>query len=307
MIKVFGHKPPDTDATCSPIVYAWYLSEKKSTPAKAFRLGELNRETKFVLEKFSIKTPDVISKVGEDDKVIIIDTTNPDELPEGITEAEVVEIIDHHKMGGLTTQAPLKATIRPIACSATILWQIMKEDGNEDITKEMAGLLVSAILSDTLKFTSPTTTDEDKKAAEELVKIADIDIDSHSKEMFGAKSDLSGMTPEEILLVDAKTFEFGSKKTIVGVLETTKPENALSQKDDLLKEMKAIKEKKQLDEMFFFVIDIIESEATALVIDSAKDAVKKAFDIKVEDNQVHLPGVVSRKKQIVPNLEKALS
>ncbi|MDD3647920.1 MAG: DHH family phosphoesterase, partial [Candidatus Dojkabacteria bacterium] len=129
MIKVFGHKSPDTDSICSPIVYAWYLTNKTNAEAKAFRLGNMNREAEFILNKFEFETPELLEKLEAEEKVVIIDTSNPEELPDDLENAEIVEIIDHHKLGGLTTPAPLRMTLRPIACSATVIWQIMKSDG----------------------------------------------------------------------------------------------------------------------------------------------------------------------------------
>jgi manganese-dependent inorganic pyrophosphatase len=308
MIKVFGHKPADTDTVCSPIVYAWYLSEKKNTPAQAYILSDINRETEFVLNKFDIGKPDLLESVSAEDKVIILDTNNPDELIGNLDKAEIVEIIDHHRLaGGLTTPIPIKITVLPVACTATILRQMFKSDGNNDIPKEMAGLLVSAIISDTLKFTSPTTTDEDKQAARELAKIAKIDIDKHAEEMFEAKSNLSGMNVKEVLISDSKLFDLKGKKVRIGVLETTKPENALSMKDDLISEMKKLKDEESLDATFFFVVDILDSASDLFVpSDLEKDIAQKAYKCKIKDNQAHLDGVVSRKKQMIPNIEGVL-
>jgi len=290
-------------------VYAWYLSEKKNTPAKAYAPGNLNRETEFILKKFKVETPEKIESVTEKDKIIIIDTTNPDELIEGVDKAEIVEIIDHHKLaGGLSTPGPISITVRPVACCATILWRQFKREGNDDIPMEIAGLLLSAVLSDTLKFTSPTTTDEDKEASEELAKIVGVDIDQYCEEMFEAKSDLSGMNEKDVVLIDSKVFDLAGKKIRISVLETTKVENALLMKDGILSAMCNIAKEEMLDGIFFYIVDILKSEATLLVPDKFEiETAQKAHDCEIKDNQAKLPGVVSRKKQIVPNLEKALS
>jgi manganese-dependent inorganic pyrophosphatase len=308
MIKVFGHKPPDTDSVCSPIVYAWYLTEKKNTQAVAYIAAEVNKEIAFVLKKFGVEKPEMIQKVGNEDQVIILDTNNPEELLEGVNESDIVEIIDHHKLaGGLTTETPIKITIRPVACTATILWNMMKQEENRDIPKEMAGLLLAAILSDTLKFTSPTTTEEDKSAAEELAERANIKIDEFTEEMFEAKSDLSGMSAKDILLSDSKTFNMGGKKVRVSVLETTKAENALSMKDLLVEEMRNLKKEETLDSIFFFIVDILESASDLLVgDDSDQEIAKNAFEKDFQEGKMHLEGVVSRKKQMIPNIEKAI-
>lgn len=308
-LKVFGHKPPDTDTVCSPIVYAWYLTNKKNTPATAYALGELNRETAFVLKKFNIENPEVIKKLSEKDRVVILDTTNPDELVEGIDKAEIVEIIDHHKLaGGLSTPAPIRITVRPVACTATIIWNLMKQDGNTDIPKEMAGLMISSILSDTLEFTSPTTTDKDKQAAKELAKIAKVDMKSLASDMFEAKSDLSGLSAKKIVLVDSKTYDLKGRKSLISVLETTKPSNVLNQKEKLIKAMDEVKREENLNIIMFFAIDILGSNADLIVPGKKETEIaEKAFNVEIKDNQIHLPGIISRKKQIIPSIEKALS
>ncbi len=308
MIKVFGHKSPDTDTVCSAIAYAWYLKNKKNKDAEAFVQGELNKETLLVLNKFKIEKPEFLDNITENDEVIVVDTNNPEELPDNINYSNLIEVIDHHKLaGGLITPKPIKITIRPIACTATIIWQQMQSENNTDIPDSIAGILFSAIISDTLKFTSPTTTDQDKKAAVQLAKIAKIDIDKHTEEMFKAKSDLSGMSPKDILLSDSKLFDMSSKKVLISVLETTKPSNAMDIKGELEKTMGEIKKEQSLDVMFFFIIDILKSEATLIVPSKIeKEITEKAFESSFKDGLMILPKVVSRKKQIVPVVEKAL-
>jgi manganese-dependent inorganic pyrophosphatase len=308
MIKVFGHKTPDTDSVCSSIVYAWYLKNKKNIEAQACILGDINKETEFVLQKFQVEKPQILESLHSEDEVVIVDTNNPEELLEGINEAKLKEVIDHHKLsGGLTTSEPIKVTIRPLACTATILWQMFQSEENSDIPKEMAGLFVSAIISDTLNFSSPTTTEDDKKAVEELAKIAEIDVNKHAEEMFSAKSDLSGMSAKDVLMSDSKLFDMKGKKVRVGVLETTKPENALAMKDEILNEMENVKNEESLDAHFFFVVDILNSSSEVIVAgEFEKEIIEKAYNCKVENSQAHLDGTVSRKKQMIPNIEKAI-
>lgn len=303
-----GHINPDTDTVCSPIAYSWFLNEKMGLQTSPKIAGELNKETKFVLEKFAIPTPEILNKFTEEDEVILLDTNNPEELLEGIESAKVIEIIDHHKLvGGLKTSEPLKIFMKPLACTATLVWQIMNNAGVKELPKEIAGVMLSAILSDTLKFTSPTTTEEDKKAAEELKSICAEDIDKLSEEMFAAKSDLSGMSIDDILKVDSKVFEMGSKKVRISVLETTKPQNAIDMESDLIGEMSKIKNEEKSDHFFFFIVDILNSEATLFVADTIeKELAATAFNQKFEEGLLKLPGVVSRKKQIVPALEKII-
>jgi manganese-dependent inorganic pyrophosphatase len=308
MIKVFGHKSPDTDSTCTPIAYVWYLNEIEKQEAEAFVLGDPNREAKFVLDHLKVNLPERLDSLAEGDKVVIIDTNNPEELPDNLEEVQIIEIIDHHKLTGkLSTSEPVSITFRPIACTATIVWQKIKAK-NAQVPKEIAGLLLAAILSDTLKFTSPTTTDEDKRAADELAKLAELKPDEFADKMFEAKSDLTGMSPKDILLTDSKIFELGNKKVRISVLETTKPVNAIELKSSLIAEMSELKTTEKLDLIFFFVVDILESSATLLVPgEEEKGVAEKAFNANLDDGTAVLPGVVSRKKQIIPNLEKALS
>ena len=306
-IKVFGHKVPDTDSVCSAIVFAWYLTEKKSTPATAYIAGKPNKETAYALKKLKVKTPELIESVEEGDKVVIVDSTNPEELIGNLEEAEVLEVIDHHKLGGLKTSTPLKATIRPLGCSSTVIWEVLKADGVNELPKEVASLMLTAILSDTLKLTSPTATENDKQAVAELQKMTDLNVDEYAEELFAAKSDLTGMGAKDVLLADAKEFDLKGKKVLIGVHETTKPGNALKMKTELISEMNKVMAEKKYDGVFFFIVDILNAYAEAITASPfEKGVVEKAFSVEVKDNQVKLPGIVSRKKQIVPNLEKAL-
>ena len=306
MIKVFGHKSPDADATCAPISYAWFLKQK-GQEAEAFVLGELNRETEFVLKTAGVEKPKLLEKLSEDDEVAIVDTNNPEELPDGINEASVKTIIDHHKLGGLKTESPVEIYMKPVGCSSTLVYQIMKEN---DITpsKEIATLLLSAILSDTLKFTSPTTTEDDTNAADTLAGICGLDMEKHSGAMFTAKSDLAGMSARDILMMDSKVFDFGGKKVRISVLETTKPENAKAKANEIKGEMEKVKSEEKLDAAYFFVVDIIKSSGELFAgTDEEQKFAESAFGSSFIGGYMNLPGVVSRKKQIVPAFEKVIS
>lgn len=305
MIKVFGHKTPDTDATCAPLAYAWYLNQKGKA-AEAFVLGDLNRETKFALETAGVDMPKLLGKLSSEEEVVLVDTNNSEELPENIQEANIITIIDHHKLFGLSTSSPIEVFMRPVGCSSTLVYQIMKNNSVVP-TAQIAILLLSAILSDTLNFTSPTSTSEDKEAVEELRKLANIDVDKHAEALFAAKSDLSGMNAREILLMDSKIFEFGTKKVRISSLETTKPENAKTLKNELVSEMEKLKKEEGLSYIFFFLVDIINTNAELLVSNDEAQAVStKAFGKEFKDGYMILPGVVSRKKQMAPALEKVL-
>ncbi len=306
-IKVMGHCPPDTDSTCSPLVYAWFLKNIKGLDAEAVICGKLNKETEFVLNELKVPAPTQIESVTEGDKLVLVDTNNPEELISGWDKAEIIEIVDHHKLFGLKTASPATITIRTYGCVATVLWELMKE-AHDKTPKEIAGLLLACILSDTLKFTSPTTTETDKKVAAELAIISGIDVDTFATGMFEAKSNLDGMDAQDILSMDAKDFDFGGKIYKIAVLETTNPSSALEKKVALLAQMTTIKADNALAGMFFFIVDILKSEAVLLTTTEEElVAAEKAFSATRDESKLlFLPGIVSRKKQIAPKIEEAI-
>jgi len=237
---VFGHKSPDTDSTGSPLIWAWFLNEIKGQAAKAVLLGTPNTEAAFVAERWGFATPEIISDVAADTPVVIVDTNNPAELPAGINDADITAIIDHHKLvGGLETKGPIDITIRPLACTATIMHDLMGEDAAK-MPNEIKGLMLSCILSDTLEFRSPTTTDHDKALAEKLAGELGLSIPDYAAEMFAAKSDVSAFSDAELLRMDSKEYEVSGTQFRVSVLETTAPKIVLDRKDSLMTSMTAV-------------------------------------------------------------------
>ncbi len=305
MIKVFGHQSPDTDATGSAIIWAWYLNEHTSNDAEAFVLGDLNTETQFVLSKWQVATPTLLESINAEEKVVVVDTNNPQELFENINEAEIVEIIDHHKLiGGLETNTPPTITLRPLACTATVMYDLMGEKA-ETMPTEIAGVMLSCILSDTLEFRSPTTTPHDKDVAEKLAEKLGVNISEYAAEMFAAKSDISSFTDSGLIKLDSKKFELGDKNLRVSVIETTSPATVLDRKDGLVSAIgETIETEADVDEVLFFIVDILSEEATVLTYnDLTKNIIEKSFDVTVESDTEVLPGIVSRKKQIIPALK----
>ncbi|OGG70987.1 manganese-dependent inorganic pyrophosphatase [Candidatus Kaiserbacteria bacterium RIFCSPLOWO2_02_FULL_45_11b] len=305
MVKVFGHLSPDTDATCSAIVWAWYLNEHTAHEATPFVLGELNSETSFVLNRFGFSVPELLVELAAKDEVIIVDTNNPQELPTNINEANILQIIDHHKLvGGLTTDSPIDITIRPLACTATIQYDLMMQAG-VTIPANIAGLMMSAILSDTLGFRSPTTTPHDKDVVEKLAMIAGTDHLAYAEEMFAAKSDVSGFTDSGLIKLDSKKFEVGDKNFRVSVIETTTPATILARQAGIIEAIKAcVTEEGDIDDVLFFIVDILNEEATVLTYsDLTKQVISSSFEVEVTTDTEVLPGIVSRKKQIVPALK----
>lgn len=301
---VFGHKSPDTDSTGSPIIWAWYLSEVKGTPAKAVLLGEPNTEAAFVLKHWGLDKPAIIADVTADDKVVVVDTNNPAELPPSINEAKLQAIIDHHMLvGGLKTKTPIDITIRPLACTATIMHDLMGADLAR-APKAIKGAMLSCILSDTLEFRSPTTTPHDKAVAEALAADLGISINELATAMFEAKSDVSAFSDAELLRMDSKEYNVAGKELRVSVLETTAPKVVLDRKDSLMASMAGVAKEDGADQVLLFVVDIIKEEATLLVPnDLVKQLAEASFGCTVTGDTVVLPGIMSRKKQIIPALK----
>ncbi len=300
---VFGHKSPDTDSTGSPILWAWYMNEVKGGDAEAVLLGEPNTEAAFMLEKWNLPKPRIISDVDEGQACVIVDTNNPAELPENINNADVQAIIDHHKLvGGLETKGPIDITVRPLACTATIMVDLMGDDAAK-MPEAMKGAALTCILSDTLEFRSPTTTDHDREVANKLAADLGVNVADYAAEMFAAKSDVSAFSDAELIRMDSKEYEVSGTKFRVSVLETTAPGMVLDRKDSLMASMKDVAAEDGVDEVLLFVVDILNEEATLLVPnDVVKTVAEKSFGASVEGDTVVLPGIMSRKKQIIPNL-----
>jgi len=303
-LQVFGHQSPDTDSTGSPIIWSWYLNKMKGMPAAPKLLGEPNTEALFVLDRWGFKKPAIINSINKGDRVIIVDTNNPAELPENINDADIQGIIDHHKLvGGLETSGPIDITIRPLACTATIMFDLMGSDV-VDMPDPIKGLALSCIISDTLEFRSPTTTIRDREVAERLAKELKIDISKYASELFRAKSDVSDFSDVELLRMDSKKYPIAELTFRVSVLETTEPDMIFRRKKSLIEAMKTVCAEDSVDHVLFFVVDILREESTLFVPnENIKKVAEKSFGVNVLDDSVVLPGVVSRKKQIIPNLK----
>ena len=301
---VFGHKSPDTDSTGSPLIWAWYLSDVKGQDARAVLLGEPNTEAAFVLQRWGFDKPEIISTVDAGQACVIVDTNNPAELPENINDADIQAIIDHHKLvGGIETKGPIDITVRPLACTATIMNDLMGDDAAK-MADPVKGLMLSCILSDTLEFRSPTTTDHDKALAENLASDLGVSISEYAAEMFEAKSDVSTFSDAELLRMDSKEYDVGDKSFRISVLETTAPHIVLDRKDSLMNSMTDVAAEDGVDQVLLFVIDILKEEATLLVPnDLVKTVAEKSFGASVSGDTVVLPGIMSRKKQIIPSLQ----
>ncbi len=301
---VFGHKSPDTDATLSAIIWAWYLTNIRGGDAKPVLLGEPNTEAAFLLKHWGFAKPEIIDDVAAGQDVVIVDTNNPAELPRSINDANIMAIIDHHMLvGGLKTKGPINVVMRPLACTATVMHDIMGADVAK-LPRDIKGAMLSCILSDTLEFRSPTTTDHDRSVAEALAADLGIAIPDLAAAMFAAKSDVSHFSDAELLRMDSKEYEIGDHDFRISVLETTAPQVLLNRKASLMAAMPGVADEDDADHVLLFIIDILREEATLLVPnDLTRKIAEASFGVKVNGDTVVLPGIMSRKKQIIPALK----
>ncbi|MGM9948803.1 MAG: manganese-dependent inorganic pyrophosphatase [Lysinibacillus sp.] len=304
-VLVFGHKNPDTDTITSAIVYA-YVKQQLGVDAEAVRLGEVNNETKFALDKFGFEEPRLITNVKEEtERVILVDHNEFQQSADGIEDVQITEVIDHHRIANFQTADPLYFRAEPVGCTATILNKIFKEHGLE-IPANIAGLMLSAIVSDTLLFKSPTCTEQDVEAGKELASIAGVDAAEYGLAMLKAGADLSDKSLEDLLSLDAKGFEFGEYKAVVAQVNAVDIEDVLGRQEELTNLLNKNAADNGLDLFFFVVTDILNNDSTAVAVGQVAEAAAKAFGAEIVNGRISLPGVVSRKKQIVPVLTESL-
>ena len=265
-------------------------------------MGEPNTEAAFVLRHWDCPKPRIVTEITDGTRAVVVDTNNPAELPANINKLDVTAIIDHHKLvGGLETAGPIDITIRPLACTATIMHDLMGDVAMPDWVK---GLMLSCILSDTLEFRSPTTTPHDRAVAEKLAGELGITIADFAAKLFEAKSDVGAFSDAELLRMDSKEYTVAGKDLRVSVLETTAPKMILDRKASLMAAMADVAREDGADQVLLFVVDILNEEATLLVPnDLVKKMAEASFGVAVSGDTVVLPGVMSRKKQIIPALK----
>ena len=302
-ILVFGHKNPDTDTICSAIAYA-ELKNKLGKDVKAVRLGEVNEETKYALNYFKVEKPELVENVAGKE-IILVDHNERTQTADGFEEAKVLELIDHHRISNFNVDEPLYARVEPVGCTATIILKLFKENGLAP-SKETAGLMLSASISDTLLFKSPTCTQCDAKAGKELAEIAGVDLKEYGLEMLKAGTALGDKSEAELLNMDMKIFEIDGEKIGVAQVNTVNEAEVLERKEKLLAEIDNIIAKEGLKFFMLAITNILTNDSTALVSGNGNDVIEKAFGEKVDSNLVTLKGVVSRKKQIIPPLTKAI-
>lgn len=300
-ILIFGHKNPDTDSICSALVHEILDKKNGRNDTKAVRLGNINKETKYVLDYLGIEAPELIEKVDEGQEVLLVDHNEFSQSAEGIEKAKIWGVTDHHKIANFETSEPLYYTAKPYGCTATILYEEFKRLGH-NIDKKEAILMASAIISDTLLLKSPTTTDYDRKALEELGKIAEIDIESYGLEMLKAGTDLSEFTAEELINIDSKNTSSKDVNIQVAQINTACIEDVLKNQSEIEDAIQKFINTNNINVFMLLITDIINSNSEAIVLGDRVDVAEKAFGKKLENNRMYLEGVVSRKKQVFPVL-----
>ena len=297
-ILVFGHDNPDTDSITSSLVMA-NLENKLGNKAKACRIGKVNKETEYVLNYLGIEAPEFIEDVEDGQNVILVDHNAPEETVSNISNANILKVVDHHRLCGLVTAAPLYYRAETVGCTETILYKLYKENGAQ-IDKKIAILMLSAIISDTLLLKSPTCTEEDEKTVKELAKIAGINYEEYGLEMLKAGTDLSSFTIDEILKLDAKETSFKDVKAIINQVNTASIPEVMKMQKDLEIGMQKVIDEKGLDLFVLLITDIVNSNSQVIALGKNASLVEKSYSVKLENNTALLKGVVSRKKQVIP-------
>lgn len=304
-VYIYGHKNPDSDSVCAAIALA-DLKSKIGVEAVAAVQGDLNPESNFILGKFGVSAPEIISS-GAGKQVILVDHSDLAQSLDDLKDAEILGIVDHHKLGDVTTSNPLECWIWPVGCTCTVI-KAMYDFFGVEIPKSIAGIMLCAILSDTVIFKSATCTDQDKEVSDALAKIAgESDLAALGMEMFKVKSAVEGTPARELVLRDYKDFDMNGNKVGIGQLEVVDLAILDSVKPALAEDIKALKTEGGRHSVFLLLTDIMKEGSEMLIASDDESIVQKAFGIAPEGGKVWLDGVMSRKKQVVPNFEKAFA
>lgn len=303
---VFGHQNPDTDAIVAAKAYS-YLQNQLGYDTEAVALGEPNAETAYVLNHFDEPTPRVVTTMKpEVDAVMLVDHNEFQQSVSDIESVQVTHVVDHHRIANFNTDQPLEYRAEPVGCTSTILTNMFAEK-DVKIPVKLAGLMMSAIISDTLLLKSPTTTDKDKEALRALAQIADVDYESYGIEMLKAGTNVDAKSDQELIDADAKSFDINGKNVRIDQINVVDFEDVLKRQSSIMKAMSDEAQSEGYDLFLVLVTDILNSNSKMIVVGEPTDAVEKAFNAKLTDSVLDLPGVVSRKKQVVPQLTDALN
>ena len=295
-VFVFGHKNPDTDSICSSVVMA-NLRSKLGEDVEAVRLGNLNKETEYAFKHFNIEPPRLLDKLDEGSNVILVDHNEFSQSADGIEKANIKMLVDHHRVADFKTSEPVYMFSEPVGCTGTILYKLYNMNGVE-IEPKMASLMLSSIVSDTLLFKSPTCTEDDKRAAGALQKIANIDVNSYGLEMLKAGTDLDDLTEEQLITLDAKEFNSGDIKFKIAQINTVSIPDVLKRQEKIEEAINKKVKEENLDLFVFAITDILNSNSELIAIGDRTDIVEKTY--KLENNKAFAEGIVSRKKQLLP-------
>lgn len=302
-VIVIGHKSPDTDSIAAAITYS-NLKRELGMDAAAYRAGELNKESKFALDYFGLEAPEFIDHVEAGQQVILVDHNESKQCVDGIKDAEVIELVDHHRIGDFETVSPIFILFCPVGCVNTIIYNLYKLN-NVKPSRAMAGMMLSAIISDTVLFRSPTTTDKDREAVKELAELAGVNYEEYGMEMLKAGADISDYPAEKLAGNDTKEFESAGKVFTVGQISVMDVEPINAKKADIMAALEKNRAAHNYVASYLMVTNILTEDTYLWFTDGAKDVAEKAFNKTAEDNCVYLPKVMSRKKQVSPQLIKA--
>lgn len=303
---IFGHKNPDTDSICSALAYA-NLKAAIGADVEAVRLGTVSTETQFALDTFAVTAPRLVESVAaEASHVILVDHNERQQSATDIDDVTIAEVIDHHRIANFETAGPLYYRAEPLGCTSTIVLKMYKEKG-VDVSPQIAGLMLSAIVSDTLLLRSPTCTAEDTAAAHELASIAGVDLNTYGLAMLKAGASLGGKTIAELISMDSKEFSMGDAKVEIAQVNSVDVDEVLSRQSELEAAMREVIATKGLGLFLFVVTDILNSDSVGVALGPRASAVESAYGVTLENNRALLKGVVSRKSQIVPVLTETFS
>lgn len=298
-LYVFGHQKPDTDAITSAIVLA-NLERALGVDAVACKLGNLNKETAYALKTFEVEEPQTLESVDENCDVALVDHNESAQSVKGIEKANIKMVVDHHKIK-FETFEPLFYLAEPLGCTGSILYKLYKQN-DVDISSQMAGLMLSAIISDTLLFKSPTCTEQDRAIANKLASISGVDIETYGKEMLKAGTDISEFTPFQVINIDSKEFDDKNARFEISQVNAVDLDSVFSRQAELENAIQQEIKEKNLDFYMFAATDILNANSKIIALGNRVDTVEKAFGVSLENNTAMLNNVVSRKKQMLPNI-----
>ena len=303
---IFGHKNPDTDSICSALAYA-DLKTTIGDDVEAVRLGSVSAETQFALNTFQTPAPRLVEAVAaEASHVILVDHNERQQSANDIDEVTIAEVIDHHRIANFETAGPLYYRAEPVGCTSTIVFKMFKESGVE-VSRRIGGLMLSAIISDTLLLKSPTCTAQDIAAANELAAVAGVDLQAYGLELLKAGASLRDRSIAQLIATDSKEFTMGGAKVEIAQVTAVDVDDVLSRQDELESALRGVIAAKGLDLFLFVITDILNNDSVAVALGPRASVVETAYGVTLESNRALLAGVVSRKLQIVPVLTETFS